>query len=403
MSLPWIRKYEPKKTSDIMAQEVSLSKLTSFIEHAKGSKRKAAIIYGPNGCGKTVSVYTIAKELDLEVLEVNASDFRNKAKINSLVGSAIGQMSLFAKGKVILIDEVDGLSGRDDRGGMAALASLLEGSPYPIVMTCADPYIKQLKAIKKKAELIEFQPLDYLTLSELLGKIAKKEGVDYDDMALKSLARMAGGDARAAINDLQTVASHAGKVTKGSLGILGERDSHESIKDVLIRIFKTTDAKVARASLWNVKEDMNEIMLWIDENLPKEYRKPEDLHRAYDALSRADVFNGRIRKWQHWDYLVTMNGLLSAGIATAKDEKYPEFIPYTQTKRLLKIWMANQKYLKRKGIASKLAEHTHTSTAYSLQHAVPYLQVLFKKDRKQSNVIAKELELDSEEVEWLRK
>ncbi|NOZ80757.1 MAG: replication factor C large subunit [DPANN group archaeon] len=403
MSLPWIRKYEPEKAKDIFGQDVPLARLRAFIEHVQASKRKGVIIHGPNGCGKTVSVYAIAHELDLEVLEVNASDFRNKDKINAVLGNALHQRSLFGRGKVILVDEVDGLSGQKDRGGMAALAALLDRSPYPLVMTCADPYIRQLKGVKKKSELITFQPLDYLTLFSLLKKIADKEGFSYEETALKSLARMAGGDARAAINDLQTVHAFQKKVDRKSLEVLGERDSHESIKDVLIRIFKTTDADIARAALWNVKENIDEVMLWIDENLPKEYRKPDDLSRAYDRLSRADVFRGRIRRWQHWGYLVYMNALLSAGIATAKDARYPSFTSFTQTRRLLKLWMANQKYLKKKSIAAKIGQHTHSSTTYALQHAVPYFRQMFRHDKEGTALMAQELDLVQEEIDWLQK
>ena len=81
-----------------------------------------------------------------------------------------------------------------------------------------------------------------------------------------------------------------------------------------------------------VKEDLDESFLWLEENLPKEY-EGKDLERAFDCLSRADVFKGRIRRWQHWRFLVYINDLMTAGIALSKDEKYKKVISYTPQKR----------------------------------------------------------------------
>ena len=153
----------------------------------------------------------------------------------------------------------------------------------------------------------------------------------------------------------------------------------------------------------NVDEDFDKRFLWLDQNLPLEYQKPEDLARAYDFLSKADVFKGRIRRWQHWRFLVYMNIFMTAGIAVSKDEKYSGLTSYKPTTRILKLWRANMKYQKRKSIASKIAEKTHTSSKRALQDTLPYLTVIFKKNKKIAGQIAQEFELDKDEVEWLKK
>ena len=166
--------------------------------------------------------------------------------------------------------------------------------------------------------MIEFAPLDYSDIFTVLKKICDSEKIKYEEEVLKGLARRAGNDARAAINDLQTLTIEAKELTKKSLEELGERNKLDTMINALFKVFKTTDHKVAIAAFDNIEEDLDEQLLWLDENLPREYTKPEDLAKAYDKLSKADVFNRRIKRWQHYRFLVYINALITAGIAVSK-------------------------------------------------------------------------------------
>lgn len=401
--VPWTRKYSPKKVKEVVGQDAAVSALKKFLSEFKKQPKKSVIIYGPRGSGKTAVVYALANELNYEVVEVNASDFRNKDAIESIVGSAIKQQSLFSKGKIILVDEIDGLSGREDRGGISALSKLTAQTSFPLIMTANDPYLRKLSDLRKKCPLIEFNALDYVSITKILENICWKEGVKCDNDALKSLARRAGGDARAAINDLQGIVGEKKTFLKKDLESLDQREQKENIINALVRIFKTTDPKVAINALNNVDEDLDKAMLWIDENLPKEYKKPEDLARAYDFLSKADVMNRRIKRWQHWRFLVYINAYLTAGVAVSKDEKYKEFVSYGPTQRILKLWRAKMKHEKAKAIARKIADKTHASAKTAYKDILPYFKVIFEKNKKQAESMAEEFELDEDEVKWLRK
>jgi len=398
---PLINKYIPKSTKDIFGQDDVIKKLKNFIINFSKEKKNSALIYGSSGTGKTTSVYAIANELGYEVIEVNASEFRNAEQINLKVGNAIKQQSLFAKGKIILVDEIDGLSGHEDRGGIQAIAKLIEDSAYPIILTATNPFENKFSSLRSKSNLIEFKPLDYLSIFKILKKICENEKIKFDDEILKSLSRRAGEDARAAINDLQMLAESKKELTRESLEELADRNKVENIMSALNKIFKTTDLKIAIAAFENVEEDLNEQFLWIDENLPKEYTNPKDLAKAYEMLSKADVFNRRIRRWQHYRFLVYINALITAGIAAAKQEKYKNLVEYKPTGRILKLWWANQKAMKKKAIAQKIAAKTHSSSKEILKNTMPYLPVMFK-DKEMRNNIIKQLDLDKEEIEWLK-
>ena len=137
--------------------------------------------------------------------------------------------------------------------------------------------------------------------------------------------------------------------------------------------------------------------------MPREYTKPEGLARAYDKLSKADIFSRRIKRWQHWRFLVYINALITAGIAVSKKEKYGHYVQYKPTGRLLKLWWAKQKAMKKKAIAEKIAEKTHTSAKGALKSTLPYLQAAFKKNKTFRNSLIEELNLSAEEAEWLKK
>ncbi len=399
----WIKKYVPKKLSEMESQLEAVASMKVFAENFRKQKKKALLLYGPTGNGKTSSVYALANELNYEIIEINASDFRNEAVINSVIGSAAKQQSLFFKSKIILIDEIDGLSGNQDRGGVSAISKLLEETSFPIIMTSNDPWDKKFNALRKASTLIQFKMLSQSSIFNVIKKICEAEKIQYDETALKSLARRSGGDLRGAINDLQTLSQASRKLTSAELETLSDREREVSILNALALIFKTTDPKIALGATEYTAEDTDDFFLWIAENLPKEYTKPQDLAKAYDALSRADVFRGRIRRWQHWRFLSYINDYLTAGVALAKDEKYSRFVQYTPTGRILKLWIANQKNAKKKAIAEKISEKTHSSSKEILRSTLPYLARIFKSSRKMSEEIAEEFRLDKDEADWLRK
>ena len=398
--MQWVDKYKPKNISEVKFQDDAINTVKDFVENYKKQKKKALIVYGPTGTGKTSSIYAIAAELGLEIIEVNASDFRNAEQINTRLGNAIHQHSLFSKGKVILVDEIDGLSGMKDRGGVAALAKLLADSTFPIILTAEDPFNRKFSSIKRKSLLVKYESADVTQLKDMLKKICNKEKIQADDISLMMLARRTGGDVRAAITDLQ-ILSYGNKLEREDIEALDDRKQTESIKQALVKIFKTKNPEIALASFDNINENFDEFFLWLDENIAKEYKNIEDIAKAYDALSLADVYRGRIRRWQHWRYLVYMKDLLTAGISLAKKEKYQGFTDYKESSRLLKIWIANAKNMKRKAIAEKWAEETHISSKRAFKD-IFFLKNMFK-NKEFAKEIADDLELEKEEVAWLKK
>lgn len=392
-------KYAPKNSSQIFGQQLAVSQLRDFITNYKQQKHKAALIYGPIGNGKTSSVYALAKELDYDILEINSSDLRKADAIRTFLDSALGQQSLFFKPKMVLIDEVDNVSGVKDRGCVPALIKAIQKSSFPVILTANDPFGSKLKALKKACQFIEYHKLQYKTISHCLQWVCEQEEIKFEEKAINSLARQVDGDLRGALIDLHTCSTN-NEVTFEKTQSLSDRKRTDSIINALRVVFKSSSVENALPALNDVDVPINEIFLWMDENLPKEYLDAKSLAKAYEHLARADVFNGRIRRQQHWRFLVYIYSLLTAGISSAKEEKNTEFVKYRRTMRLLRIWQSNMKNAKKKEIAKKLAIATHTSSRVAREQ-IPYLQQIFRKGA--GSEIAEELELSDDEVGWLKK
>ncbi len=389
----WVDKYKPQSLKEIEGHNLALQNLQEFI---KNYKKGAALLYGPSGTGKTCSVYALSQELNLEILEVNSSDIRNKKQIEAVIGNSSKQQSLFKKSKLILIDDIDALSSTKDRGGLQALAKIMDKSKFPIILTAEDPFNKKLSNFRRKCKLIDFSTIGYFEVFNVLKRICDGEKIKYEESVLKDLARRAGPDIRSAINDLQIIC--ATKQVLTSLDDLGEREKKESILNALKIIFKSKNPENVLNAFNKTDLNLDECLLWLDENLPREYN-PKDLPQSYEYISKADVFKGRIMRWQHWRFLVYINDLLTAGVAISKEEKSKKLIHYKPTSRILKLWKAKMKYGKRKAIAEKIAQNTHSSTRRILHDTLPYLRFIFKKGKGER--IINELELSEDEVEWL--
>jgi len=386
--IPWLKKYEPQSTQQILGQEEALVKLKLGIK-----AKKPVLLFGPTGVGKTITAHVLGKELGLEVFEINASDTRNKEQIENILGSAMTQQSLFSKGKLIILDDIDALSGTKDRGGLPAIQALLEKPCYPIVLTCIDPWDDKFSKLRRQCLLVEFQSIKKESMRNHLKEIALQEEVSCEEKELGEIIKASRGDLRAAITDLQTYSITRTLTTEEK----GERDKEEDIFFCLRKILKSKKWEETYNVFDKADEDLNECILWLDENLPKEYNG-EDLNKAYASLSKADVFNGRIRRWQHWRFLVYINALVTAGVAVAKKETNTSTIEYTRTGRILKLWQANVRNAKKKSIAEKIAAQTHTSKKRAFRDTFPYLQRILHTPE-----LREELHLDEEEISWLDK
>src|SRR4030067_2055053 len=126
--LMWTERYRPKVVKEIIGNEEAKAEFMEWLQ-GKG-KKKAVLLYGPPGVGKTALVNAGASALQFRVIEMNASDARTEKAIMKTASpsstlTSIESFSHRVKGNLLLFDEVDGLFGNQDRGGVTAIIKLI--------------------------------------------------------------------------------------------------------------------------------------------------------------------------------------------------------------------------------------------------------------------------------------
>ncbi|RLG71057.1 MAG: replication factor C large subunit [Methanobacteriota archaeon] len=330
---------------------------------------KAALLYGPPGTGKTAAAHALANEYGLPILEINTSDQRTQKMLKNVEQTAATSQTLIggASKRLILLDEADSIHGTADYGGKRALTELVRKTMQPIIITANDPY-QITPALKKYCRTINFRKLRAQTILALLKHISEKEDLKLGLDVLEAIAKNADGDMRAAINDLQMFGS----------GLLPTeqqpRDKERNIFESLRLIFNSQTCAEAKKATQGLDMSPEDLILWLDENVPHLIVDPKSLAEAYHYLSHADIHLRRAKKTQDYSLWAYAHDLIVAGIAvTARNMKWAKFQPPS-----LLAKMARTKTLRETGnsLLQKIGERTHTSKRRVQTDILPYIRIV---------------------------
>jgi len=401
--LPFVVKYRPKTLAEILGHGTTVDLVKQWIEKWKaGSPQKPLFLYGKAGMGKTSLVQSLANDYDLDILEMNASDKRSSAAVDKIAGQASMSASFSGKMRLLLFDEVDGLY-LQDRGGSGSINKILKESKHPVILTANDAWLPKLATIRKHTQLVEVRKVHVATITKLLMKIAEEEGITVDKETAKELAKNAQGDLRSAINDFEFVASTTEKkIEMKDVGILSKRDRTEkSMFTVTQKILKTMDFKEATEAVYNLSERPDFVMQWIAENIPKEYKKSKDLHEAYNHISKADIYFGRVFRRQNYGFWRYANVLMTAGVALSKDERYHGFNRYSFPSGISYLGRSKGDRATQKKVAQKIGKFCHVSRKCAVADYLPMFYEVMKNDETAVS-FAYKMDFDEKDLTYLQ-
>lgn len=410
----WTEKYRPATLDDVAGNPAAVADLRKWADSWTRGRpdKKAVILQGDPGIGKTSAALALAREMGWTLIEMNASDSRNAAAIEKVATrgavlqtfSSTGEFLRSEQGgrKLIVLDEADNVFGREDKGGIAAIVSLIQNTRQPVVLIANDYYAltRRSSSLRRLCRTIKFQRVNRAAMKSLLRNISLKEGVDIEDDVLEFIVERSQGDLRSAVNDLESIAIGKTQLRGPATSSLGYRDRERTIFAALEEIFRSGDGRRAREAVFNLDESPEDLVLWVDHNLPYEFATPPDRARGLEELSRADVYLGRVRRRQDYGLWSYARELMSMGVATARHDRprggqlgFPQYLLQMSRSRGLRM--------ARNSLAKKLGSYLHTSAAAALNELLPPFRALFVGDEELRVQMTAVLGLDEKEVAYL--
>ena len=385
-ALLWTEKFAPQKFSELVGNPSAVAAVKKWSNGWKnGARQKPLLFFGNTGLGKTLLAEITAKETGWQFFELNASDFRTKDIIERVAGAAALNSSFSGELRLVLIDEVDGLQGTADKGGSAAIGALLKQASQPMILTCNEIYGdtgKKLSSIKAQCEIVKFDKPRFDMIAKFLVKICDSEKIDYDLKSIEELAKSANGDIRSVLLDLQTIAEHSKKITVQDVKEMGFRERQQDVFKVLQKIFHAKTIEECQNARYTADVDSGMLLSWIEENIPRHFKQADDNARAFNYLSRADIFNGRIFKRQHYGFLRYSSELSTSGVAIQREHHYPGFVGYRFPEKISTLGASKGLRAGKKGVAEKMQAKVHGSIKQIMNEDLAFLEPVFKDEKK---------------------
>ncbi|XP_047506981.1 replication factor C subunit 1 [Pieris napi] len=346
-SLMWVDKYKPQSIKQIIGQhgeasnvkklinwltkwyvnrKAKLPKPNPWAKNDDGGYYKAALLSGPPGVGKTTTVGLVCKELGFDTVEFNASDTRSKNLIKEQISELISSTSLsgYAKGvtgkqavtkkHVLVMDEVDGMAGNEDRGGLQELISLIKSSSVPVICMCNDRNSEKMRSLVNYCYDLRFSRPRVDQIKAAMMTICFKEGVKVPGDVLSQLISAAGQDIRQTLHLLSvwtadpTLTEHD-KLQKEVQRV--KKDIKMGPWDAIRKVFSAEEHKtmsiIDRSDLFFT--DYSLAPLFVHENYPQvvphcpKHEVLDRMSKAVDSISLGDLVDSRIRSNQAWSLL----------------------------------------------------------------------------------------------------
>ncbi len=371
----WSEKYRPQIISDMIGNEEPRAAILEwFAKWKKGTK--PLLLVGPPGIGKTTIAYLVAKQFGYDMIGLNASDVRSKSRINEILTPVLGNVSVLGT-PMIFVDEVDGIHGRGDYGGAAALVDILKEPTVPIILAANNDSLDKMKNIKKTVKTISFKKIPPRLLRVYLENILKKEGTKLSPGSLIKVIDKSRGDIRSMINLTQSFVTGFNPQTETSFESI-------NVEDGVNAFFKANSIEEARSVLYSIQIDPRQKINAFYSSIITSELDNSTLAKYLEIISDADMLYGKIMKTQNWRLLRYLNDIL---VKLYQNDDRIRYSKYNLSWPLLnRIRWDGAKI---KSMSSVMAKKLHLSSSAFVTLCLPYVLFCIKN---------KTLELEMEET-----
>ena len=382
----WSEKYRPQRLIDLIGNEDARK---SFVEWFKKWRKgtKPLLLVGPPGIGKTTMANLASRDFNFDMISLNASDVRNKKNIQEILEPVLGNQTVLGQ-PMIFIDEVDGIHGRSDYGGVEALINILKESTIPIILAANNGSSDKMKKIKKVVKTIVLRPLPPRLLRLYLNMILEKENAKINPGILIKLISESNGDIRSMLNSSQALISGFEPFTERTFESL-------DIEEGINAFYKSQSIDEARAVLYSMRIDPREKINAFYSSIITSNVSHLEMENFLQVISEADLLYGRIMKTQEWRLLRYLDSILLGLYKKDTTIRYSQYNLSWQVLNRLR-WDGS----KFKSISKNLSKQLHISSSTFATFYLPYILFCMKNnflelelDDTYDELIEKEIEL----------
>ncbi len=379
--------FDVPSLSHIVGNSRSIFAMKAFADDIdSGKKRTPLMLSGPPGVGKSSSMRLLAAEHGWNLIELTASDYRDKDTLSRLLTAPAASRGLFSKVNLILFDEIDDLSARFDKGASTAILKLIKESKNPVVFIANDRWSQKISFLRNITEPVDFTKLSREEVSAVLLAVSNRHGIETSPEIIERIAYISGGDARCAINDLVAMAG----AKPDDADVLGIRDRNTEIFKLLDSIFFSNTISAPMRSAMNSGIENSMLFQWIEENLPKRYRSTGDLIAALESLSYATVFESRASRLQYYGLWRYMSALATAGVALSKEDYPSNTERYSFPHAIMELSRSKSSRGSSAELASKMKRGIHSNTRTIISDYIPLISAIACASIKESGKAATE-------------
>lgn len=231
--LPWVEKYRPKTIDEIISHAQNIETIKKLLI---GGSLPHLLFHGSSGTGKTSTIMALAKEIygnnmRLMVMKLDASDDRGINSVREDIKGFAEKSNMFQKGvRLIILDEADSMTF----DAQFALRRIIEKYSATIRFCLICNYEnKIIPAIRSRCANFRFSNIDIKHICIKLNQIAKSENLKYEPNVIETIATLAKGDLRKAINLLQSISMQTDYITNELCYETAAIPSKNEIKKIL--------------------------------------------------------------------------------------------------------------------------------------------------------------------------
>lgn len=371
----WSEKHRPKTVQEMVGNEdARLNALKWLGGWMSGSK--PLLLIGPPGTGKTTFVHALAGQFGYHLVEMNASDTRNKDRLQAILIPALqNTANLFGKKIMLFLDEVDGISVREDSGGLKELVDLMKEPTVPIILA-ANVKSTKIKELAKACKVIEFYPVPPRLLMLFLDQILQSEGAMLGSRDRISIVNNSRGDIRSMINSLQSRAIGYSTVSNKDIvdidianavtGYFNADSLEQATRFITMADAAYPDPRYGGSP----DERRRDMMVALFSSIVSSHIGHEDLASMLDVLSKADVIIGRANARREWHLLKYVNSIIAAGLYHKSRQKGIKYNQYAMPWPVMGPIFARSQDARK--ILGELAPTLHTSRRNAGSFVLPY-------------------------------